>query len=209
MPEAFCIPNLETFMSKKRNAALCLLLATFALPATAQVVDPCVQNATYDCGAMVRDELTHRATYYQAHVSEAFDLAAKWDKVFRTAYLRVKKQPRSTSDVDKILEEVRSEVNPVKWAEDKAIDAVVKKYLAHLAPLLDFLASAPAAAVSAFLTPSDTASDLDELESANKDVQKALFNATSSSFRPDWRMNYTAILQRISVPNGPEIRPKP
>ena len=174
----------------------------------AQLADPCLQNNAYGCAQKVRNELLNHRDYYQTHVDQVFELATQWDRTFRAAYFRVKGQPRSTSDVDLILEQARSKVSPIEWAQDKLIDAAVKKYLPRLAPLIGFLASAPATALTTFLTPSQTASDLDELESVNKDLQDLIFSMTSPALQPDWRMRYTTLSQQLQVPQstGPEIR---
>jgi hypothetical protein len=173
---------------------------------------PTIQQNFHDdvfaCGQFVRDELRGRAEYYDGHPQAAFDLASQWDAVFRETFERVKNRPRASSDIDKVLEEVKEEVSPVKWAEDHLVDAMAKRYLARLAPLLDFLASAPTTAIGVFLTPSDTASDLDELNAANREVQSALSAVTNRLLRSDWKMNYATILQRVPLPapRSPEIR---
>ncbi len=178
-------------------------------PTHAQLSDPCLLNDVYSCAGKVRDELLKRPDNYRAHADAAFELAVQWDRAYRVAYLRVKGQRRTTSDVDKILEELRSKVDPIEWAKDKLVDAAVKNYLPRLAPLVDFLASAPATALTVFLTPSQTASDFDELESLNKDVQTLLFSLTSNALRDDWKMRYTTLIQQIPLspkPSAPEIR---
>lgn len=168
----------------------------------------CANHTTFDCGKLVRDLLIEKRTELLGNPERAYAIATEWDKVFRKAYLGLKNQPRSESDLEKIKKEVFDAINPIEWSKEKARDAVIRRYLPRLSPVMKFLSSAPVAALTAYLTPSEIASDLDELELANKEVQDALFPILMLNARSDWKSTLTESLGHIRPP-GPEIRSAP
>jgi hypothetical protein len=57
----------------------------------------------------------------------------------------------------------KSKIDPLEIAEDKAIDALAKKYFSRLAPILEWAGSPIAEALKAFFDSSEIATDYDEL----------------------------------------------
>jgi hypothetical protein len=85
--------------------------------------------------------------------------------------MRAEGQPVPTqSDLEKISEEVAGKVSPIKWATDKLVEELAKKYLPRAAVLLAAINSVPAEALLAFLWPSRIASGWDELRATNADL---------------------------------------
>lgn len=124
------------------GVVLMVLALLWSLTANSQLADPCARNDVYPCAQSIRDQLRTRASFYADDPSDAFALVEQWNTVYRRAYQSLAGQPRATSDVDKILEEVRSQISPIDWAVDEALEALVERYLSSLAPLVEFLSSA-------------------------------------------------------------------
>jgi hypothetical protein len=141
-----------------------------------------------------------------AHPIEAYELAAQWDRLFQERYLALEGQPRTKTDVDKILEELKSKVDPVEYAKDKAIDSAVKKWFKRLAPMMAFLSSAPAVAVRVFLEPSEIMNPLSELQQKNREVRDAVWKVTSTMLYADAKTRYTNMLMQLPAPTGPQIK---
>lgn len=190
----------------------CLLMAGMAalypvgrLQAQALPEGSCHNLTMFNCAKRVRDTLTANSVALADDPQRAIRIAAEWDTVYRKAYLGLKGQPRSESDLNKLRDAIVEKINPVEIAKEKALDALVKRYLPRLAPVMAFLSTAPMTAVTTFLTPSEVASDLDELEAANKAVHEALWPIVTSKAQPDWRQRLAIALQQVQPP-GPVIR---
>lgn len=167
----------------------------------------CSTGTWMACAMQIENEVVKNRDYYLKDPKAALALGAEWDRVFQAAYLRLAKQPRSESDLAQVRQEIEDKLNPANYVKDKALESLVKKYLPRLAPVLEVLASAPVAALSVFLTPSQIASDLDILLTTNKEVQARLWDVLLPAMKPDWRKNYLELLKSIPPP-GPVIGPR-
>lgn len=190
------------------------LLVVLMLPAVsvaAQIPGACdgemvTGNRLYLCANSIRDEFRQRSEHYRQNPREVFALAARWNSVYERAYLSLAGQPRSQSDIQMIKDQLEGLVNPIDWASDALLESVIKRYLTSLTAIMNFVGSAPATALKAFLRPSEIASDLDNLERSNGEVNAALLSVTEHLYRKDWSSLYSDALMRIPVPTEPAIR---
>jgi hypothetical protein len=118
------------------------------------------------CGGAVKAELAKNSQDPKAVVELANLWATAYDKQYEWLRARHRLQ-QSTPDADKIFEAVKGKLDPVDIAtdkiKDKAVDALVNKYFARLAPLVKFASGPIGEALTAFFNSSETATDYDEL----------------------------------------------
>jgi hypothetical protein len=129
-----------------------------------------------------------------------------WGAAFGARYDYLRRQHHldtATPDSDKIFEEVNSKLNPIEIAKDKALDAILKRYLSWLATLVEWTEKPIAVALKAFFNSSEIASDYDELKQMNDDLQKRFAAQLASYLKPDWRQRLTNAVNAAT----PQLRP--
>src|SRR6266567_5491553 len=143
--------------------------------ALAQTPEAACQDPTNwaNCGIAIRKEFEAGAVTPERAVT----LAGFWGNAFDARYMFLRKSGQieeSTPDADKITDSIKDKVDPVNFDIDQAEEALVKKYLPRLAPVLEWASSGIVEAIGAFLNSSEIASDRKELFLMNDDLQKRI-----------------------------------
>lgn len=146
----------------------------------------CPNSTWSNCGIAVKQELQTKPS----DPKKVIQLAMLWGAAYDAQYNELRKKSRlqtSTPDSDKIFEQVSSKLNPVDIATDKALDALVKKFLPRVAPVLEWASSPLAVALKAFFDSSEIASDYDELRLMNDAIQNRVAILLQPYLKPDWK----------------------
>lgn len=162
-----------------------LLLANSVLSAES-ATDICANSTWSNCGVAIKKELEKNPIDPKLVIH----LAMVWGKVFDTQYDALRKQGRvqsSTPDSEKIFEAVKSKIDPIEVAKDKAIDELLKKYLPGAASVMKFASGPISTALQTFFNSSEIATDYDELRLMNDDLQQRIIALLQSSLDPDWQ----------------------
>lgn len=196
-------------MGSLRNlvALVGMLAASTALGTNAfalSAVEAC-RGTWSNCGVAVKIELEKRPSDAKTVVDLAGLWAVAYDKQFN--WLRSKgKLQQSTPDADKIFEAVRSKLDPLDIASDKVrdkvVEALLKRYLAHLAPIVQFASGPIGEALKVFFDSSEIATDFDELRLMNDDIQRRLGSLLEPYLKPNWQ----ALVNRATQEAIPTIR---
>ena len=180
-------------------AAAVFILAT-GVSFAASTADVC-RGTWANCGGAVKTDLMRRPQDPRAIV----ELGNLWAAAYERQYEFLRSQGRlqqSTPDADKIFEAVKSKIDPVEIAsdrlKDKAVEALIKKYLSRLAPLIKFASGPYIEALKAFFTSSEIASDYDELRLMNDDIQQRIAELLQPYLRPDWKASVNTAFQQAT-----------
>lgn len=107
---------------------------------------------------------------------------------------------RSKSDRELFIEAIWGEISPVEIAKEKAKETILERYAKQFAVLLE-RAKPAIAGLAAFFTPSQTATDLDELELVNQSVQQRISARLAPYLKPD----LDALIQDAARKSQPSI----
>jgi len=167
-----------------------------------QSVDSLCANTTWsNCGVAVKEALQKNPS----DPKDILQIASAWGRAYDARYneLRAKgRVEKATPDADKIFEAVSSKLNPLEIAKDKARDALVKKYLARLAPVVEWAGGSVAEGLKAFLDSSEIATDYDELRLINDDIQSRVATLLQPFVKPDWKETLNQAVREA----GPQLR---
>jgi len=130
-------------------------------------------NMTWqDCAKFVKDQLPA----LKDKPESAIPFVVKyWAPKFETVYRNRRHDDETLSDLEKIQKEIEGKVNPVNWATDKVLDAALKSFLPRIATIVAILDTVSVEGVLAFLWPSSTATEGDELRHANDEIHRSVF----------------------------------
>ena len=171
-------------------------------PANGQPAEQVCKTSTWsNCGLAIKQELDKKP----ADPKRVVQLAAAWGESFGARFNSLRKQGRveqSTPDSEKIFDEINSKLNPVEIAKDKALEAILKRYLAFAATALEWAEKPLAVALKAFFDSSEIATDWDELRLMNDDIQKRVAVLLAPHMRTDWKERLNAAAQAA----GPQLR---
>lgn len=155
--------------------------------ATAQTTESICKNSSWsNCGVAVKQVLDNNPP---TNPHDIVALGMLWAASYGKQYDALRASghlDRSTPNSQKIFEEVSSKLNPVDIAKDKAIDALVKRFLPRLAFLFKFAETPLGVALKAFFSSTDIASDLDELNLINDDLSKRFADLLEPFLQADW-----------------------
>lgn len=193
--------------------SICLLLLLFAFgaqPSGAQGSTPtvdaiCTNGSWSDCGVAVKQSIAALPDPLPTDkVKRLVEIMSLWSDAYekQTRFLesggRLKK---SENDWTKITQTVKDEIDPVGIAKEKVVDALLKKYLPKVAAFLEY-ASPVFSALSVFFDSSQIATDFDELNLMNKDLQARFFKKVEPHLQPDWRTR----IRTLSTEVMPQLR---
>lgn len=169
-------------------AVLFAVLILSALPVRADTVDDaCTKGTWANCGAAAKQWLDKNASPTPQQLVRVANLWAEaYGKQFdqlRAAH-RIEK---STPDSEKIFEAVKSKLDPIDIAKDKAVDSIVKKLLPKAAVVLKWASTPLGVALQAFFNSSEIATDYDELRLMNEDLQSRFMEKLGPSLKPNWK----------------------
>jgi hypothetical protein len=165
--------------------------------AGAQTPDEACTSTWSNCGVAVKHALEENPS----DAKRIVELAGLWGHAFGARFDALRKQgrvERSTPDSEKIFEALNAKLNPVEIAKDKAKDALVKRYLASAAAILEWASKPVAEALKAFFNASEIASDYDELRIMNDDIQKRIAVLLSPYVVADWRQRLEGAAQEAA-----------
>jgi hypothetical protein len=161
----------------------------------------CESTTWSNCGVAVKHELEKNPS----DPKKIIEIAMAWGKAYNVRYNELRTKGRivsATPDSDKIFEAINSKLNPLEVAKDKTVDALVKKYLSQLAPVLEWAGSPLAEALKAFFDSSEIATDYDELKLMNNDIQLKVATLMQPFFKPDWKDTLKKAVQEAA----PQLR---
>jgi hypothetical protein len=157
-----------------------------------------------NCGVAVKQWLDSNAN---PNVQDLIAVAMQWNAAYDKQYNALRASGRlqkSTPDADKIFEAIKGKLDPREMAKDQAVDALVKKFLPKVAPVLKWASDNPfMVALKAFFTSSEIASDYDELRLMNDDLQGRFMSILTPKLDPDWNDKFKAAVNEAV----PSIRP--
>lgn len=162
-----------------------LLLPNSALRAQA-ATDICASSTWSNCGVEIKKELDKKPIDPKLVIH----LAIVWGKAFDIRYDALRKEGHvqtSTPDSEKIFGAIKSKIDPIEVAKDKAIDELLKKYLPGAAAVMKFASGPISTALQTFFNSSEIATDYDELRLMNDDLQRRITALLESSLDPDWQ----------------------
>jgi hypothetical protein len=177
----------------KKLAVVTIFVATLSRTiAAAPTPEKVCRSSTWvNCGTAVQDAL--KKMPQPPDPKAVLSLALAWGQAYDQQYeaLRSKgKLQKSTPDADKIFDEVKSHLDPVEVAKDKAIDALLKKYLPRVAAVLEWAEKPVAVALKAFFDSSEIATDYDELRLMNDSIQKRVGTLLEPFMVSDWKTKF-------------------
>lgn len=156
-------------------------------------IDACQGGTWSNCGVAVKQWLDFNSN---PSVPDLIAVAMQWNAAYDAQYNALRASGHlqtSTPDADKIFEAVKDKLDPREMAKDQAVDALVKKFLPKVAPVLKFASDNPfMVALKAFFTSSEIATDYDELRLMNDDLQDRFMNDLKPSLDPDWNDKFKA-----------------
>ena len=159
----------------------------------------CESTTWSNCGVAVKHELEKNPS----DPKKIIEIAMAWGKAYNVRYNELRTKGRiATPDSDKIFEAINSKLKPLEVAKDKTVDALVKKYLSQLAPVLEWAGSPIAEALKAFFDSSEIATDYDELKLMNNDIQLKVATLMQPFFKPDWKDTLKKAVQEAA----PQLR---
>jgi hypothetical protein len=164
--------------------SLCLLLSVGLLPAVASAnsLESCHTDAWLACGAAVKEALAK-----ETDPKKVVELSVLWADAFTRRLGQLEAAGlimRSKSDWELFADAVWDEISPVEIAKEKAKEAILERYLKKFAVLLQ-RAQPIIAGLKAFFTPSQSATDLDELEMLNRQLQGLINERLAPYLKPD------------------------
>ncbi len=183
--------------------ALCAFLVSVSGRMHGQSVQSLCANTTWsNCGGWrsrkhYRRILVTRKTYSRSHRLGAWPMRPATTSFEKRGVLK-----KATPDADKIFEAVSSKLNPLEIAKDKTVDALVKKYFARLAPVVEWAGGSIAEGFNAFFDSSEIATDYDELRLMNDDIQSRVSTLLQPYFKPDWKQTLNQAVKEA----GPQLR---
>ncbi len=182
--------------------ALCAFLVSVSGRMHGQSVQSLCANTTWsNCGVAVKEALQKNPS----DPKDILQIASAWGMAYEARYNELRKKGRvekATPDADKIFESVSSKLNPLEIAKDKTVDALVKKYFARLAPVVEWAGGSIAEGFNAFFDSSEIATDYDELRLMNDDIQSRVSTLLQPYFKPDWKQTLNQAVKEA----GPQLR---
>jgi hypothetical protein len=101
------------------------------------------------------------------------------------------------------------QLNPINMAKDDATNAALKDYFTHLGPLITLYSSPWISAVSNFMRPAGTATDLDELNGANDIIQNKVITLLKPYLNTNWHSSVQTAIDAASSDFGNSKRDVP
>lgn len=187
--------KLPTLFARRILPLLLLLLVFGARPGTAQGSTPtveavCTNGSWSDCGVAVKQSIAALADPLPANkVKRLVEIISLWSDAYEKQVRFLESTGRlkkSENDWTKITDTVKDEIDPVGIATDQVIDALLKKYLPKVAAFLEY-ANPVFGALSVFFDSSQIATDFDQLNLMNEDLQTRFFNKMEPHLRSDWK----------------------
>lgn len=160
----------------------------------------CADSTPMTCGGAVEDAL--KALGDNPH--RALELGLLWGRVFEKEVDRLKRAGRlktAQRDADKIQGWFEDQIDPLSYAQDAALEALLKKYLPRMATVLGLL-EAPLGGIAVFFDSSEIATDFDELRFLNAQIQERIAAKISPHLDKAWRGG----LEEIGRRAGPALR---
>lgn len=178
-----------------------LAAATVQSALTAASAEDACNNGTWaNCGLAVKQELDR-----SPNVDRVIALGTLWGKAFDTQFDNLRKQhrvERAVPDSEKIYEAIKSKIDPLDIVTDRAREAAIKRFLPRLEFVVKWASGPIGAALQAFFTPSDIATDYDELRLMNDQLQEQMLNVLRPSLRPNWNDQLKSAVQSAA----PQLR---
>ncbi|HEX6901328.1 MAG TPA: hypothetical protein VF789_16505 [Thermoanaerobaculia bacterium] len=202
--------RLPKFFSYRILPFLLLLFVFAARPGTAQGSTPtleavCTNGSWSDCGVAVKQSIAALPDPLPADkVKRLIEIMSLWSDAYEKQVRFLESAGRlkkSENDWTKITNAVKEKIDPVGIAKEQGIDALLKKYLPKVAAFLEY-ASPVFSALSVFFDSSEIATDFDEINLMNKDLQTRFFNKMEPHLRSDWKTR----IQTMSTEVMPQLR---
>jgi hypothetical protein len=177
-----------------------IYLFLFSATLASGQADLCRDRTWSNCGIAVKQRLDANPT----ELFQILALAESWGNAFDKEYEVLRKKgrlERAVPDSVKIKERLWEQINPISLAKDAALDAIVKRYFARLAPFIKFATGPIRSVVDAAIIPSDIATDYDELRMMNDDIQRKIAGLLRPHLRPDWEL----LFQNAAASAAPQL----
>jgi len=194
-------------MKQNTASALAAIVVTLMVTVVLKAATPeqvCPTSTWMNCGLAMKQALAANPSDPKAILS----LAGVWGTAYDRRFEELRRAghlEKSTPDAEKIFEKVKSKLDPVDIATDKVTDELAKKYLPRLATLLKWAENPIVKALRVFFDSSEIASDRDELDLMNNDLQTKIATLLAPSLTSDWKQK----LLKATSDAAPEIKPAP
>jgi hypothetical protein len=175
-------------------AILIVLVISVTSGASAQSPEQvCAKGTWTNCGLAIKQEMDKGGVT----PDRAVQLVTAWDGAYRRQLDHLRQQKmlvKAKSDYELIQEAVLDELNPVSIGLDKAKDALLKRYLPRVATFM--IKAAPVlGGLQVFFTPSQTATDFDQLQLMNKDLIDRVHKILEPLMVKDWKQRYDSAIK--------------
>jgi hypothetical protein len=154
-------------------------------PATSPVEAACTNEVLSSCGMEVAKALNDTTD-----PKRAIELAAQWGAAFNRKYDALRQKghlERAVSEAERIEEVLNDNFNPVNVAIDQTREDLAERYFPRLAPIVKWAGSWEAAALTAFLQPQDTATEVDDMTVMDYAIQERVADIIRPFLKPDWQ----------------------
>ena len=160
----------------------------------------CNSNASWStCGVAVRHELDKMPTNPERIVA----IAKTWGQAYARQFDWLRAHGRLTEsapDSQKVFDEVSSRLDPLQVSKDRAEEALLKRYLPLIATIMGWLEKPFVQGLKISAISSDTATDYDELELMNNDLQRRIAILLEPYLQPNWKTSLATALEK-SLPS--------